>query len=40
MDRQGYWDLFCKTGNPIWYVMYSRCADEGFEDQSNSREDD
>ena len=40
MDREGYWELFCKTGNPIWYVMYSRGLDERIEDKRDSREDD
>lgn len=38
--EKNYWELFVKTGHPVWYALYTRERAKNGKDQRDSSEID
>lgn len=38
--KEKVWDLFCKTGNPVYYLLYKELDDDGRKHKSASAKSD
>lgn len=38
--EKSYWELFVKTGHPVWYGLYARERAKNGKDERHSREGD